>query len=283
MIKKKSNKPKQHLGQPPFPDQVRDYRLLMERWHRLVRDITPLELSVYGEAGGYPLMAVHSERRDPRLPSVYLSAGIHGDEPAPVEGLLQWAVETFRADPSVAHWNWVIFPCLNPWGLERNIRFDAEGLDLNRFYNSRKVPQITAQLALMKGHRYDVAVSLHEDYDARGFYLYEIAAKRPHWGEFLCSDCTSVSPSDERRKIDGHSSRNGLIRRKISPEMMKGHPEAFRLHFRHANRTFTLETPSEESLEKRVNLQKEFLTLIVKKQLAEGGVAGRNRLKWPSS
>ena len=283
MIKKKSSKPKQQLGRPLLPDQVRDYRLLMERWHQLVQDVIPLELSVYGEAGCYPLIVVHSERRDPRLPSVYLSAGIHGDEPAPVEGLLRWVVETFRADPSLALWNWMIFPCLNPWGLERNVRFDAQGLDLNRYYNSRKVSQITAQLALMRGHRYDVAVSLHEDYDARGFYLYEIAAKRPHWGESLCSECASSLPLDERRKIDGHSSRNGLIRRRISPEMMKGHPESFRLHLRHADRTFTLETPSEESLEKRVNLQKEFLTLVVKKLKSEDGVAGRNRLKRPSS
>ncbi|MFZ4387421.1 MAG: M14 family metallopeptidase [Chthoniobacterales bacterium] len=269
------NNSKPRAGRPPLPDQVRDYRLLMQRWHHLVRKITPLDLSVYGEAGGYPLMVVHSARRDPLLPSFYLSAGIHGDEPAPVEGLLQWAAETFRANPSIAHWNWMIFPCLNPWGLERNVRLDAQGLDLNRYYNSRKVPQITAQLALLRGHRYDVAVSLHEDYDARGFYLYEIAAKRPHWGEYLCSECASVPP-DDRRKIDGHSSRNGLIRRKITTGMMKGHPEAFRLHFRHADRTFTLETPSEESLRKRVALHREFLTKVVKKMKAEGGVAGKN-------
>jgi hypothetical protein len=265
LIKKK---PKLTASSSLLPDQVRDYRLLMERWHRLVRGITPLELSVYDEAGGYPLMVVHSGRRDSKLPSVYLSAGIHGDEPATVEGLIQWAEESFRTNPTIAHiahWNWMIFPCLNPWGLERNVRFDAEGLDLNRYYNSRKVPQITAQLSLMRGHRYDIAVSLHEDYDARGFYLYEIAAKHPHWGESLCSQCTSIFPPDNRRKIDGHSARGGLIRRKIKPKMMKGHPEAFRLHFRHADRTFTLETPSEESLERRVNLQKKFLKMVVKK------------------
>jgi hypothetical protein len=58
--------------------------------------------------------------------------------------------------------------------------------------------------------------------------------------------------------------------------MMKGHPEAFRLHLRHADRTFTLETPSEESLEMRVALHREFLTKVVKKIKSEGGIAGKN-------
>lgn len=246
----------------PLPDQVRDYRLLMERWLTLVNRIPSLDLSVYGEAEGYPLIVVRSERHDPEVPSVYLSAGIHGDEPAAVEGLIRWAETSLG---KLASWNWMIFPCLNPWGLERNIRFDAENRDLNRFYDSKKVLQIVAQRALMKGHRFDLAVTLHEDYDARGFYLYEVAAKRPHWGESLCAELISVLDADPRRKIDGHSARNGLIRRRIHPDLMKGHPEAFLLHFQHAARTFTLETPSEDSLGSRVRLQERFLAETVKK------------------
>ena len=246
----------------PLPDQVRDYRLLMERWLALVNGIPSLSLSIYAEAGGYPLMCVASEQCDPGLPSVYFSAGIHGDEPAAVEGLICWAETSLG---KLASWNWMIFPCLNPWGLERNIRFDAENRDLNRFYDSREVPQVVAQLALMKGSRFDVAVTLHEDYDSRGFYLYEVAAKRPHWGESLCTGLNSLMDADPRRKIDGHFSRNGLIRRRIHPDLMKGHPEAFLLHFHYATRTFTLETPSEESLSRRVQLQECFLAAMVKK------------------
>ena len=246
------------------PDQVRDYRLLMQRWHDLVKGLHGIELSIFGEAGGYPLMVVETENWNPKAPSIYLSAGIHGDEPAPVEALISWAEESLKKKPLYS-WNWQIFPCLNPWGLERNIRFDAEGRDLNRCYQSRKVPQVSDQLRWMKRRSFDAAATLHEDYDARGFYLYEIAAARPHWGESLCREIDAVMNTDPRRKIDGHSARNGLIRRRITPTLMKGHPEAFLLHFCHAKRTFTLETPSEGCLSDRVLLHRKFIQEIVKK------------------
>ncbi len=245
-----------------FPDKVRDYRLLTERWLQLVRSIPSLEMSLFGEAGGYPLFVIGSLDRNPGKPSLYLSAGIHGDEVAPVEALIRWAAEEL---PELGDWNWQIFPCINPWGFERNIRFDSEGRDLNRCYNSRKVPQIVGQLAVMRGHAHDVSVCLHEDYDARGFYLYEIASARPPWGESLCRGMLGVMPADGRKKIDGHAAKSGVIRRKVTPALMKGHPEAFVLHFKHSSRTFTLETPSEESLVRRVSLHVHFLRSLVGK------------------
>lgn len=205
---------------------------------------------------------VESDHYDPEYPSVYFSAGIHGDEPAAVEGLIRWSEASLK---KFADWNWMIFPCLNPWGLERNLRFDSEGRDLNRCFNSSKVPQIAAHRSLLKGRRFHMAAALHEDYDSRGFYLYEVAAQRPFWGESLCAGLSSVMGPDLRSRIDGHSSRKGLIRRRIKPDLMKGHPEAFLLHFHHADRTFTLETPSEESLQQRVSLQQDFLGELVKK------------------
>jgi murein peptide amidase A len=253
-----------HRGsrQAPLPDEVRDYRLLLERWLRLVKGIPSLSLSLYSEADGYPLMVLQSENHDPEMPSVYFSAGIHGDEPAAVEGLVRWAESSIGA---LASWNWLIFPCLNPWGLERNTRTDAQGRDLNRFYNSRKVMQINDQRSLMRGRLFDAAAMLHEDYDSRGFYLYEVASQSGHWGETLCAELGSLMPADPRRRIDGHPARNGLIRRRITPELLKRHPEAFQLHFHHAARTFTLETPSEESLGERVLVQRFFLNALVKK------------------
>ena len=226
----------------------------------VVNRVPGISLGIYAEAGGYPLSVVQSGKTKPGVPSLYLSAGIHGDEPAPVEGLIRWAEE---APEELGCWNWLIFPCLNPWGLERNLRFDAEGRDLNRCFNSRKVPQITAQRALMKGRRFDVAACLHEDYDARGFYLYEIRGASRPWGDHLRDELSSLMDPDNRKRIDGHMARRGVIRRRVTPALMKGHPEAFLLHFRHAERTFTLETPSEAALHQRLTLHKELIDTLL--------------------
>jgi len=256
------------------PDRVRDYRLLMERWLKVCDRKSELSMGIFAEADGYPLVAVESDDRDSKKPSFYLSAGIHGDEPAPVEALIRWAEQN---KARLSAWNLTIFPCLNPWGLERNIRFDAEGRDLNRCYNSRKLHRITAQLALMKGRRFDIAACLHEDYDARGFYLYEIAATRPHLGEEICRELSRTMPADNRSKIDSHAARGGLIRRRIRPDMLSGHPEAFLLHFKHAVRTFTLETPSELALFDRVALHGAFLDFLAKKMKSADGKERKRR------
>lgn len=245
-----------HRSGEILPDRARDYRLLLERWVGVCGRESGLMAGVFAEADGYPLLVVESETAEPSKPSLYISAGIHGDEPAPVEALIRWAEESCG---KLRLWNLTIFPCLNPWGLERNIRFDAEGRDLNRCYNSRKVPRIVAQRAVLQGRRFDLALCLHEDYDARGFYLYEIATGRGGIGEAILSRIDGPIGPDGRRSIDGHSARGGVIRRRITPELLPGHPEAFLLHFHHAAKSLTFETPSEAALPDRVMAQKGFL------------------------
>jgi hypothetical protein len=127
-------------------------------------------VEVFGQAGGYPLLALHrvgsrAERRS------YLSAGMHGDEPAgPVA-----VRDLIRADcwPATAEvW---ICPCLNPTGLALGTRENAGGVDLNRDYRHLRTAEVQAHVAwLDRQPRFDLTLCLHEDWEARGFYLYEL-------------------------------------------------------------------------------------------------------------
>ena len=76
-------------------------------------------------------------------PRFYLSAGIHGDEPA---GLLALH-DLIRDDAWPDHLNLGICPCLNPQGFERGTRENASGHDLNRDYRTpRRSPQATCDV-----------------------------------------------------------------------------------------------------------------------------------------
>ena len=195
--------------------------------------------------------AFSARRRSGRNGGIYLSAGIHGDEPAATEALLEWAA---LQGPGLREIPLLIFPCLNPWGLQNNVRVNTEGIDLNRSFDRTDLPEINAQRALIAAHTFDLAINLHEDYDGEGLYLYEIQRESPNWGEPLIRAAREVIPIEERSRVDGRQPEGGLIRRRIDYRRFDriGHPEAIWLHRHHSRRSFTVETPSEFALEQRV-------------------------------
>jgi protein MpaA len=229
--------------------RAHDYRWLVRRWRALARR-EGWHMRKFAEAGGFPVYVVASGRAVAKPgPRLYFSAGIHGDEPAATEGLVAWAMRRSRA---LKKCEVLIFPCLNPWGLQHNNRHDVSGLDLNRGYHRCDVPVIEAQKALLRGRTFDAAVMLHEDFDAHGVYLYEIPGVRPFWGERLLAAASKHLPGEPRKKVEGRTCRGGLIRTRVTPETMPEHPEAFCLHFGHTRRSLTFETPSEFSMTARV-------------------------------
>jgi len=239
-------------------DRAHDYAFLIRRWRKLARR-AGLRMVKYAEAGGYELFYLESIQPEEAAPAIYLSAGIHGDEAGATEGLWAWA----EKDPDrIRSLNLMIFPCLNPWGLVNNSRFDAEGRDLNRGYRLDKVPQLAAQVRVMVGRRFHLALTLHEDYDGRGNYVYEVASRRPYWGEQILAAEKRI-PVDRRRRIDGRPARAGVLRSKPTLDLRPDWPEAFVLHFSSADRTFTLETPSEFSIPERAGAHQKMIARAV--------------------
>jgi hypothetical protein len=242
-----------------------NYRHLVQRWRAVAREAgVPLRRLV--RADGFDLFYLKS----PALTAdegIYISAGIHGDEPASSDALVTWAEKNVRR---LATLPLLLFPALNPWGLTNNIRLDANGGDLNRLFHRDDQPVVTAMKAVVAGHRFALALMLHEDYDAEGFYVYEIKHTLPFWGESLLATARKIMPIDARTRIDRRAAHRGLIRRRFNPKLFLkiGYPEAIWLYEFHAQRCLTVESPSEFALERRVAAHVAVIEECVQRALA---------------
>lgn len=230
--------------------RAHDYRHLLQRWRALAR-VARLRCKPLAQADGFDLFYIETPAAS-RGGGFYISAGIHGDEAGATEGLIAWAE---KRGPALRELPLLLLPCLNPWGLQNNCRFDGRGTDLNRMFHRGSAPVIREIRALLHGRRFQAAIQLHEDYDGQGLYIYEAREAHPFWAETLIARAAAVLPPDPRRRIDHSIGRGGVIRRRFNQaryQKIGGLPEAIYLHQHHARRSLTIETPSEFAIERRV-------------------------------
>jgi predicted deacylase len=203
-----------------------------------------------GEAGGAPLVAYTKRTPGPR-PRLYISSGIHGDEPAPPLALLRMLEAGLFDDRAT----WFLCPLLNPSGFLNGTRENAGGIDLNRDYKSLRAEEIAAHVRwLERQPRFDTAFCLHEDWEATGFYLYELnAATLPSLAETVLTAVRVHGPIETAVLIDGREiSAPGIIRPAGDPRLRESWPEAVYLCVHHTHRCYTLETASSLPLEQRI-------------------------------
>ncbi len=229
-----------------------DYHYLIRRW-RAVCAASGLKIKKCGTADGYQCYEIFS----PLLTlqgGIYISAGIHGDEPASCSGLIDWAEQHVT---ELAELPLLIYPCLNPWGLVNNNRNDAGGTDLNRVWESPATPFISYIIERIRNYQFDLALTLHEDFDGQGLYIYEPVPKGNlrSWGAKLIAAAAPFLPADPRKTIDGRRAKDGMIRPAGKNLPFSELPEAVYLHLHHAQRTYTFETPSEYGLDRRTAAQ----------------------------
>ncbi len=236
-------------------EAAHDYARLSKRWRRVARGLG-CPLQVFAEADGDPIYVLEHRVHEHRC--IYISAGIHGDEPAGVEALVHFVESNIDW---LSQRSWIFFPCLNPWGLRFNSRLDQRGRDLNRVYHKPQRTLVQKQITFLKNKPIDLALTLHEDYDAGGFYFYEVirSSLRP-WSAPLIEAGSQYLEPDGRHRIDGNRAQGGVIRRKVKPGEFSWLPEAVWLVVHGARRVFTFETPSEREFQNRVQTQLALIT-----------------------
>ncbi len=214
---------------------------------------------ILGEFEGVPLVA--SEKGGDG-PVVYLSAGIHGDEPAGPMALIGLLREGFFGDGI----RWMVCPGLNPVGLSKGSRENGDGLDLNRDYLERRTGEVVSHIGwLEKRPTPGLFLSLHEDWESSGFYFYEInLGERSPGKEFVLDVAGGEFEVEPELVIDDHEvTELGWIYHEAEPDIPEGWPEAIYLAKRGCGLSLTFETPSSSELERRLRCHQELVRRVV--------------------
>jgi len=204
----------------------------------------------FGTIDGHPLRAYTRKTAD-RAPRIYLSAGIHGDEPAPPFALLRFMETEFFDDRC----SWYVCPLLNPMGFVLQTRENHAGIDLNRDYKVPRSAEIQAHIRWLKRQpAFDLVFCVHEDWEAKGFYLYELNPdNRPTLANTMLAAVVEHAPIEAAAVIDGREiSEPGIIRPVADPLLRETWPEAIYLREHHGTLHYTIESPSGLPLQQRV-------------------------------
>jgi Succinylglutamate desuccinylase / Aspartoacylase family len=209
---------------------------------------------IYHQTPEFKFLALHHKLsltlNSPHSTRIYLSAGIHGDEPAGPLAALRLLQEN-RWPPNAELW---FCPCLNPMGFVLNRRENPDGKDLNRDYRHSETAEVRTHVAwLERQPRFDVYFCLHEDWESHGFYLYEQnPEQRPSLAENIMEAVQKVCPIDRSDLIEGRPANGGIIRPILDPNTRPQWAEVFYLITHKARHGYTLEAPSDFPLPTRV-------------------------------
>lgn len=229
----------------------------------------------YGHIRDVPLWAFTKRTRGPR-PRIYISAGIHGDEPAPPLALAELIADGTFDDRAV----WFLCPLLNPAGFLGRQRENADGLDLNRDYKTQRSLEIQAHARwLQRQPNFDVTLCLHEDWEAQGFYLYELnPTGRQSLARTLIEAVAPICPVETATVIDGRPiAEPGIIRPVADPLLREAWPESIYLRAHHTRLGYTLETPSALPLAQRVRALQAAVETAVRHVCGDVRAAGGSR------
>lgn len=155
---------------------------------------------IVGDATGHPMWGLTLGTKDPNRKQVLLTAGIHGDEPAGVEAALQF-LEGF-GNEFLDRFTFTVIPCANPSGFEAGTRVNASGQDINRSMSDDSVPEsVTLRRSVADTH-FDIFFDLHEDYEATGYYMYEIQRQNQLLGAQIVEAVRQIGAIDGSENTD---------------------------------------------------------------------------------
>lgn len=265
------------------------YQKVLDQLFNAIKHHTDMSFVSMGSVATYPLFCVTiGNRFDSNLKDVLISAGVHGEEPAGVFALLKFLEED--VSEFMDEFRFLIFPCINPFGFERNYRFNSQpdpehkgrGMDINREFKKdtscAEANLVMTQLK-MRARRFVCAIDLHEtdpvfigedfaeEDNPTEFYMWEVCPdKNLRVGDRVIKDIEGVIPVCKWDKVYDDKNSDGVIwypegcGNKIYAERTT--LEGF-LADNYTPQAFTLETPCGWHINQRVFAHRAVLRKIL--------------------
>ncbi|SET70617.1 M14 family metallopeptidase [Thalassotalea agarivorans] len=108
----------------------------------------------------YPLFVIKSLDWQQDKPTILITGGVHGYETSGVHGALRFVKDKLKAYQGRV--NFVVAPCISPWGYETINRWNVDAIDPNRsFYADTPAQESAAIMAYLAEH--DIKPLMHID------------------------------------------------------------------------------------------------------------------------
>ena len=224
---------------------MRNYTETIERLKHL-----DLPIERLGTAHGYPIHQIRLASSVRTARQVLITGGMHGDEPAGVEAVLQFLERDNT--PLLKNFSFLVIPCINPYGYVHNTRETLEGVDINRAFEAEDIAEVAIVKKALGQTQFSLAIDFHEDYDATGFYLYEGKRDEKYIGPELATAAKAIGSIDpEDPGEDAPDLAEGVY--KVATSWGTQGLTPYLLHF-HSEHVIISETPTVWQLQQRASL-----------------------------
>ena len=254
--------------QKPFKETlspVRDLSDIQKSMEAFVSGSAYLSFKELGrvEYDGFqaPIWCVSFRAEEPASYRVLINAGIHGNEPAGVAYALQLLEQMARNPHQHRSVAIDIIPIVNPWGWVHDIRFNQDGIDINRDFSTYHARESRIITDFIQGRHYDLMLDLHEDPSASGFYVYQYGNDNISIAENLIDTIRNMGyPIEEDVSMVILKTENGIIDApmwglrymRITGQLSLAN--YYRLN--NSQRVYTIETPTSLPMADRIIMQK---------------------------
>ena len=139
--------------------------------------------------------------------TVVVVAGVHGDEPAPVESVIQFIEESHPEN----HVRLLVHPIFSPWGYVHNQRKNGSGRDLNRTKSLILEPEQSLFFMSLINEQIDFFLTCHEDSWSRKIYAYAFGKQYSDLYKDILKNAEKYMQININDRIDGLPASGGLI------------------------------------------------------------------------